>query len=118
MRQAISGSRTARASVDPWVACMDVRVNGERTWPGRDRLAKVRRISEGAVESHRRLHQLDHGRVFQRRSFHKLQRCHLVLSAGLQARLDASQALAAPESEQDTPFLCADEENGSIGEIH
>src|SRR5687767_12806882 len=55
-------------------------------------------IAECCVELHGRFGQFSHLSGIEGHPFTQFQRSHLVLSAGLEARFDVSQALTSPES--------------------
>src|SRR5688572_20347191 len=86
--------------------------------PGLALPTEVGGITVGGVERHCCLDQRYHRRAFQRRLLHKLECCHLVLAARLQARLDVTQALTSPKPKEHAHFFCTDKENWTFREVH
>ena len=71
-------------------------------------------ITERLVERNCLSDQATHYRSFKFVAVMQFNGGHFILAAGLEAVLNLSQALAAPETEQDTPFLCSNEKDGAV----
>src|SRR4029079_9424722 len=82
------------------------------------RLRSVPRIAERFVERDRFLRELAHDRSATSGACAQREFGRLVVAAGLQARLDALQALTAPKAEQHALVLSANEQNRPVRGIH
>ena len=71
-------------------------------------------ITERLVERNCLFDQATHYCGFKLVAVVQFDRGHFILAAGLEVVLNFSQALAAPETEQDAPFLCSNEKDRAI----